>query len=104
VAQRPARGRPYRPAAAQDLGTGPVVLLMEAAFLSVFSPLFTYLLDRLGPVGEDLRRQYFLVCLGILAVTALGMYLHRRLGKIRPMQKARSKVIPFPEHRRRRGA
>lgn len=104
MARKPARGRPYRPQGPVDLGTAPVVLLLEAAVLSVGEPLFQTLLRMLGGPGQWIRSQYFLASLLVLALTALGFWVSRRREKARPQRRVRPKVIPFPDHRRRRGA
>jgi|GEM_PF-4472712 len=101
---RPARQNPPRPGAPSDYGTGPVVLLLEAACLSELEwPLKSYVLLHLGGVGLTVYANYFLYSLALVLLTAGGMWLRRRM-RARPVRRGRSKVIPFPEHRRRRGA
>lgn len=104
MARKPVRGRPNRPAGPVDLGTAPVVLLLEAAVLSVGYPLFQFLLRGLGGPGDWIRSQYFLVSLLLLALTAGGFWLSHRRLQAKPQRRVRPKVIPFPDHRRRRGA
>ncbi|MCL6597019.1 MAG: hypothetical protein K6V73_12570 [Firmicutes bacterium] len=100
---QPARTRPPRPPQAADYGTGPVVLLLEVAALSWGSFLLVPLVRILGPVGRFVGDHYLLAEVAAVVLTALGMYVRRRL-RARPARRGRSKVIPFPEHRRRRGA
>lgn len=104
MTRKPVRGRPYRPAGPVDLGTAPVVLLLEAAVLSVGYPLFEALLKTAGGPGQWIRAQYFLASLLVLALTAGLFWLQHRRGQSRPQHRVRPKVIPFPDHRRRRGA
>jgi len=104
MARKPAHGRPHRPPGPVDLGTAPVILLLEAAVLSVGYPLFDSLLGLLGGPGAWIRSQYFLASLLVLVLTGGGIWLGRRREKARPQRRTRPKVIPFPEHRRRRGA
>lgn len=104
MARKPVRGRPYRPAGPVDLGTAPVVLLLEAAVLSVGYPLFQFLLGDLGGPGAWIRAQYFLVSVLVLLLTAGGFWYRHRRMQAQPQRRVRPKVIPFPDHRRRRGA
>jgi hypothetical protein len=102
VAGQPAR-RPPRPSHPADYGTGPVVLLIEIAVLSELSMLRWPLFLWIPLVGPFVVYNYLLFGILVVALTALGMWLKRRM-RVRPERRGRSKVIPFPEHRRRRGA
>ena len=97
-----ARQGPPRPPQAGDYGTGPVVLLLEVALFSMISPA-RLLLVQAGAVGQAIAVYYVPIAVLVVAATALGMWLRRR-RRARPVGRGRSKVIPFPEHRRRRGA
>lgn len=103
VAGTPARARPPRPPHPADYGTGPVVLLIEIAVLSELSMVRQGLFGWLPVMGGFIVYNYLLFGILIVALTALGMWLKRRL-RVKPERRGRSKVIPFPEHRRRRGA
>jgi hypothetical protein len=102
VAGQPARRPPRAPHPA-DYGTGPVVLLIEIAVLSELSMVRAGLFGWLPFLGSFIASNYLLFGILVVVGTALGMWLKRRL-RVRPERRARSKVIPFPEHRRRRGA
>lgn len=99
---KPARQGPPRPPQATDFGTGPVVLLIEVALFSIVSPIHL-LLAQAGPLGQALAVYYIPIAVLVVVGTALGMWLRRR-RPAHPVRRGRSKVIPFPEHRRRRGA
>jgi hypothetical protein len=103
MAGQAARTKPPRPPQTPDYGTGPVVLVLEVALLSWLALPLTALLGDLGAFGDALAANYFLVGVAVVVFTALGMWIRRRM-RAKPVRRGRSKVIPFPEHRRRRGA
>lgn len=80
-----------------------MVLLIEIAALSELSMVRFYLFAWLPFLGGFIVNEYLLFGILVVGLTALGMWLRRRT-RARPERRGRSKVIPFPEHRRRRGA
>lgn len=95
--------RSQHPTGPRTWTTAPVILVMAAGVLSIFSDILPTLLDRLGPIGQFFGHHFLLTSVLALGMVAGGLWFAARQRKMK-RQRPRSKVIPFPEHRRRRGA